>query len=291
MAPKRRRFLESLLSTKPTNPKFLLQAIVLLMVFAAIINIGITTGYVHSDKHVSILQVLFFVTGALTSLFIYLTERSWKWKAASSSHLSADGLVDKNLNEALLGSIGVPEADSTYSGHGGIILFEPRSFDEMPRIVTSIDEGNSVIVNLTMMEPDQAQRAVDFVAGGTYGLGGHQERVGESIFLFTPANMEVRVSAEGLDQDSSSISSSNPKALAEGQEEKVVINKNSTTTENTSTEWGWGAPLSTISKDINGEGLGEIVITPTTASNASNPDIPKEDVSSDAGENLEDAAL
>jgi FtsZ-interacting cell division protein YlmF len=289
MAPKRRRFLESLLSTKPTNPKFLLQAIVLLMVFAAIINIGITRGYVHSDKHVSILQVLFFVIGALTSLFIYLTERSSNWKAASSSLLSADGLVDKNLNEALLGSIRVPEADSTYSGHGGIFLFEPRSFDDMPRVVTSIDEGKSVIVNLTMMEPDQAQRAVDFVAGGTYGLGGHQERVGESIFLFTPANMEVRT--VGLDQDSSSISSSNPKALAEGQGEKVVINKNSTTTENTSKEWGWGAPLSTLSKDINGEGLGEIVIAPTTASNASNPDIPKEDVSSDAGENLEDAAL
>jgi cell division inhibitor SepF len=252
MAPKRRHFLESLLSTKPTSPKFLLQAIVLLMVFAAIINIGITTGYVNSDKHVSITQVLFFVAGALTSLFIHLIERSSNWKAASSSQISADSFLDKNLNEALLGSIRVPEADSTNSGHGGIILFEPRSFDEMPRVVTSIDEGKAVIVNLTMMEPDQAQRAVDFVAGGTYGLGGHQERVGESIFLFTPANMDT--SYGGLEQDSSSISSSNPKALAEGQGEKVVINNNSTTTENTSKEWG--ASLSTLSKDIKGEGLG-----------------------------------
>jgi len=284
MAPKRRHFLESLLSTKPTSPKFLLQAIVLLMVFAAIINIGITTGYVNSDKHVSITQVLFFVAGALTSLFIHLIERSSNWKAASSSQISADSFLDKNLNEALLGSIRVPEADSTNSGHGRIILFEPRSFDEMPRVVTSIDEGKAVIVNLTMMEPDQAQRAVDFVAGGTYGLGGHQERVGESIFLFTPANMDT--SYGGLEQDSSSISSSNPKALAEGQGEKVVINNNSTTTENTSKEWG--ASLSTLSKDIKGEGLGETVITPATASN---PDTPKEGVSSYAGENLEDAAL
>jgi FtsZ-interacting cell division protein YlmF len=281
MAPKRRRFLESLLSTKPTSPKFLLQAIVLLMVFAAITNIGITTGYVNSDRHVSILQVLFFVTGALTSLFVYLIERSSNWKAASYSQISADSLVDKNLNEGLLGSTRVPEADSTLSGHGGIILFEPRSFDEMPRVVTRIDEGKSVIVNLTMMEPDQAQRAVDFVAGGAYGLGGHQERVGESIFLFTPANMEI--SYEGHDQDSSSISSSNPKALAEGQGEKVVINNNLTTTENTSKEWG-----ATLSKDIKKEGLGEAVITPSTVSN---PAIAKEDVSSDAGENLEDAAL
>ena len=41
------------------------------------------------------------------------------------------------------------------------------------------------------MDPDQAQRAVDFVAGGTYAIDGHQERVGESIFLFTPSCVNV----------------------------------------------------------------------------------------------------
>ncbi len=39
---------------------------------------------------------------------------------------------------------------------------------------------------------DQAERAVDFVAGGTYALDGHQERIGESIFLFTPSCVQVR---------------------------------------------------------------------------------------------------
>ncbi|MFP3787051.1 cell division protein SepF, partial [Burkholderia sp. SIMBA_024] len=33
--------------------------------------------------------------------------------------------------------------------------------------------------------------AVDFVAGGTYAIDGHQERVGESIFLFTPSCVQV----------------------------------------------------------------------------------------------------
>ena len=49
----------------------------------------------------------------------------------------------------------------------------------------------TVILNLTMMEPDQAQRAVDFVAGGTFAIDGHQERVGESIFLFAPSCVTV----------------------------------------------------------------------------------------------------
>ena len=46
-------------------------------------------------------------------------------------------------------------------------------------------------LNLTMMDPDQAQRAVDFIAGGTYAIDGHLERVGESIFLFAPSCVNV----------------------------------------------------------------------------------------------------
>lgn len=70
-------------------------------------------------------------------------------------------------------------------------VMEPRSFDEMPRAIQALRERKTVILNLTMMEPDQAQRAVDFVAGGTFAIDGHQERVGESIFLFAPSCVTV----------------------------------------------------------------------------------------------------
>ena len=68
---------------------------------------------------------------------------------------------------------------------------EPRSFDEMPSAIQALRERKTVVLNLTMMEPDQAQRAVDFVAGGTFAIDGHQERVGESIFLFAPSCVTV----------------------------------------------------------------------------------------------------
>ena len=42
-----------------------------------------------------------------------------------------------------------------------------------------------------MLDPDQAQRAVDFVAVGTYAIDVHQERIGESIFLFAPSCVNV----------------------------------------------------------------------------------------------------
>ncbi|MFQ3679871.1 MAG: cell division protein SepF [Pseudanabaenaceae cyanobacterium] len=83
--------------------------------------------------------------------------------------------------------IGMPGA----GGVSHVLLMEPRSFDEMPQAIQALRERKSVVLNLTMMEPDQAQRAVDFVAGGTYAMDGHQERIGDSIFLFAPSCVQV----------------------------------------------------------------------------------------------------
>lgn len=84
--------------------------------------------------------------------------------------------------------IGMPGA---VNGISEVMVLEPRSFEEMPQAIQALRERKSVVLNLTIMDPDQAQRAVDFVAGGTYAIDGHQERIGESIFLFTPSCVQV----------------------------------------------------------------------------------------------------
>ena len=63
--------------------------------------------------------------------------------------------------------IGMPGISNAVSE---VNVMEPRSFDEMPRAIQALRERKTVILNLTMMEPDQAQRAVDFVAGGTFAI-------------------------------------------------------------------------------------------------------------------------
>jgi cell division inhibitor SepF len=98
-----------------------------------------------------------------------------------------------------------------------LCLMEPRSFDEMPRAIQALRERKAVILNLTMMEPDQAQRAVDFVAGGTFAIDGHQERVGESIFLFAPSC--VTVTTAGSEEVASPTVSTRPATPVLDQEE------------------------------------------------------------------------
>jgi cell division inhibitor SepF len=93
------------------------------------------------------------------------------------------------IGSAMNNVIGMPGA---INGISEVMVLEPRSFEEMPAAIRALKERKSVVLNLTIMDPDQAQRAVDFVAGGTYALDGHQERIGESIFLFTPSCVQVR---------------------------------------------------------------------------------------------------
>ena len=93
--------------------------------------------------------------------------------------------INNNRSSKVVGMPGISNSSSELS------LMEPRSFDEMPQAIQALRERKTVILNLTMMDPEQAQRAVDFVAGGTYAIDGHQERVGESIFLFAPSCVNV----------------------------------------------------------------------------------------------------
>ena len=134
-----------------------------------------------------------YLDGDLDDL-VYDDDRPDKDQRASHSDGGALATIgDSNpfdLGDNFSGSnvIGMPGISTAAAE---VNLMEPRSFDEMPRAIQALRERKTVILNLTMMEPDQAQRAVDFVAGGTFAIDGHQERVGESIFLFAPSCVTV----------------------------------------------------------------------------------------------------
>ncbi len=98
------------------------------------------------------------------------------------------GFTETGVSSPMSNVIGMPGA---VNGVSEVVVMEPRSFEEMPQAIQALRERKSVVLNLTIMDPDQAQRAVDFVAGGTFAIDGHQERIGESIFLFTPNCVQV----------------------------------------------------------------------------------------------------
>ncbi|MCG9885805.1 MAG: cell division protein SepF [Cyanobacteria bacterium] len=125
------------------------------------------------------------------------TSRPVSVPSATAASLGQAAVAGSRAPESRMGStssstmsnvIGMPGA---VNGISEVVVMEPKSFEEMPQAIQALRERKSVVLNLTMMDPDQAQRSVDFIAGGTYALDGHQERIGESIFLFTPSCVQV----------------------------------------------------------------------------------------------------
>lgn len=51
--------------------------------------------------------------------------------------------------------------------------------------------NQSVVLNFTRIEEDQAKRIVDFLTGTIYAISGDIQRIGEEIFLCTPKNVEI----------------------------------------------------------------------------------------------------
>lgn len=107
-------------------------------------------------------------------------------QSSGQSELEQGSTVNTNSNV-----VGMHGAGRLWGASTEVLVMEPRAFEEMPQVIQALRERKSVVLNLTMMEPNQAQRAVDFVAGATYTIDGHQERVGDSIFLFTPNCVQV----------------------------------------------------------------------------------------------------
>jgi cell division inhibitor SepF len=63
---------------------------------------------------------------------------------------------------------------------------------------------------MTLIRQEEAQRSVDFVAGGTYAIDGHYERIGDNIFLFTPSCVQVSTPSNTINNDVADRSTAQP---------------------------------------------------------------------------------
>lgn len=82
-----------------------------------------------------------------------------------------------------------------------VILLEPRVYSEAQEIADHLKNRKAVIVNLQRIEHDQAKRIVDFLSGTVYAIGGDIQRIGPSIFLCTPDNVEISGNISELIQE------------------------------------------------------------------------------------------
>lgn len=77
-----------------------------------------------------------------------------------------------------------------------VLVCEPRSYDECTNIVKYLKDKKTIILNLHLLDREQSLRMVDFVCGATHALNGNQQKIGESVFIFTPTNVSLTAASE-----------------------------------------------------------------------------------------------
>jgi cell division inhibitor SepF len=82
-----------------------------------------------------------------------------------------------------------------------MVVTEPKSFDECPKLVDNLKAKKPVIINLEKIESDCARKIFDFLSGATYALNGNVQKVANNIFIFAPENVDVsaNIDQKGID--------------------------------------------------------------------------------------------
>ena len=80
----------------------------------------------------------------------------------------------------------------TNTGAFKLVLIEPKSFDECPKLVDSLKAHKPIIINLEHLSTDVAKKIFDFLSGATYALRGNIQRINQNIYLFAPHNVNIK---------------------------------------------------------------------------------------------------
>ncbi len=72
-----------------------------------------------------------------------------------------------------------------------VVVMEPKSMEESQLVADHLKARRPVVLNLEGVDKDLAQKFLNFLGGTVYALDGTMQRVGTSIFLFAPSNVEI----------------------------------------------------------------------------------------------------
>jgi cell division inhibitor SepF len=121
-------------------------------------------------------------------------------------------------NEAPAAAQGAPSSKPAYRNNSNVVsmskpaakgakieLYEPRIYSDAKEVGRNLLDNTAVLVNFTHLEASDAKRIVDFLTGLVFAINGDIKRVGDQIFLVTPANFEVSGALANKIQDDLSV--------------------------------------------------------------------------------------
>ncbi|KFI45636.1 cell division inhibitor SepF [Bifidobacterium bohemicum] len=118
---------------------------------------------------------------------------------------STDDLTGFDSDDAVM-PIASGEGEGPASGTGSnshpfpsrgvdrIVTFHPKEYKDADKVGRALRDGVPVVLNLTGVPGPVARRILDFAAGVDFGVSGSIERVTPTVFLLSPAQVNINAS-------------------------------------------------------------------------------------------------
>lgn len=72
-----------------------------------------------------------------------------------------------------------------------LIIRQPSTFDDSQEICDLLKQERAIIVNLEKVEPELAQKMMDFISGAIYALDAKIHQISGCIFCISPAKVDI----------------------------------------------------------------------------------------------------
>jgi cell division inhibitor SepF len=72
-----------------------------------------------------------------------------------------------------------------------VLVLRPGCVEDAAEAVLAVQHLKTVVLHLDDLDPEEAQRIIDFVSGGVYAIDGQSERLGASVFIFAPSIVTI----------------------------------------------------------------------------------------------------
>lgn len=72
-----------------------------------------------------------------------------------------------------------------------VCVIKPNKMEDSREITETLLGGRTVILNLEGIDLEDAQRIIDFISGATFAIDGNLQKISNSIFLVTPAHVDI----------------------------------------------------------------------------------------------------
>ena len=72
-----------------------------------------------------------------------------------------------------------------------VVVIEPVNFDDAQKVADYLRKNQPVVVNFEDTDSDVMKRIIDFVSGTIYALDGSMKKIGRSIMVCAPQNVDI----------------------------------------------------------------------------------------------------